>query len=138
MSVLPVPSLFMAVIQTFIVTAFQTHGAIAATAMRNSIRLAVAHHIKIALGADAGVIPHGTNAHEFVLMVDWGGMTPMQSLVAGTISGATLLGWEKNVGSLTAGKYADIVAVPGDPLKDIHATEKVSFVMKGGVIYKQP
>jgi imidazolonepropionase-like amidohydrolase len=65
-------------------------------------------------------------------------MTPMQSLVAGTMGGATLLGWEKNVGSLTAGKYADIVAVPGDPLKDIHATEHVSFVMKGGVIYREP
>jgi imidazolonepropionase-like amidohydrolase len=123
--------------QTGVLKGLRAEKAIAAaTAIRKSIKLAVAHHIKIALGTDAGVIPHGTNAHEFVLMVDWGGMTPMQSLVAGTLSGATLLGWEKNVGSLTAGKYADIVAVPGDPLKDIHATEHVSFVMKGGVIYK--
>jgi imidazolonepropionase-like amidohydrolase len=69
-------------------------------------------------------------------MVDWGGMTPMQSLVAGTMSGARLLGWDAKVGSLTAGKLADIVAVPGDPLQDIHATEHVTFVMKGGVVYK--
>jgi imidazolonepropionase-like amidohydrolase len=108
----------------------------AAAAMRKGVKLAVAHHVRIALGTDAGVIPHGTNAHEFGLMVDWGGLTPMQSLVAGTMGGATLLGWESRVGSITPGKFADIVAVPGDPLKDIHATEHVSFVMKGGEIYK--
>lgn len=108
----------------------------AAAAMRKAIRLAVARHLKIALGTDAGVIPHGTNAHEFALMVEWGGMTPMQSLTAGTMGGAKLLGWDSKVGSIVAGKYADIVAVPGDPLKDIHATERVSFVMKGGVVYK--
>jgi imidazolonepropionase-like amidohydrolase len=108
----------------------------AAEAIRKAIKLAVANHIKIALGTDAGVIPHGTNAHEFGLMVEWGGMTPMQSLVAGTMTGASLLGWESKVGSIATGKYADIVAVPGDPLQDIHATEHVTFVMKGGVIYK--
>jgi len=108
----------------------------AAAAMRKAIRLAVARHLNIALGTDAGVIPHGTNAHEFALMVEWGGMTPMQSLTAGTMGGAKLLGWDSKVGSIVAGKYADIVAVPGDPLKDIHATERVSFVMKGGVVYK--
>src|SRR6476620_9145863 len=111
-------------------------GLAAAAAIRKAIRLAVAHHLNIALGTDAGVIPHGTNAREFGLMVEWGGMTPMQALTAGTMGGAKLLGWESNVGSLVAGKYADIVAVPGDPLQDIHATERVSFVMKGGVIYK--
>jgi imidazolonepropionase-like amidohydrolase len=108
----------------------------AAEAIRKAIRLAVAHHLNIALGTDAGVIPHGTNAHEFVLMVEWGGMTPMQSLMAGTMNGAKLLGWESKVGSIVAGKFADIVAVPGDPLQDIHATEHVVFVMKGGVVYK--
>jgi imidazolonepropionase-like amidohydrolase len=111
-------------------------GLAAAAAMRKAIRLAVARHLNIALGTDAGVIPHGTNAHEFALMVEWGGMTPMQALTAGTMGGAKLLGWESNVGSIAAGKYADIVAVPGDPLQDIHATEHVTFVMKGGVIYK--
>ena len=108
----------------------------AADAMRNGIKLAVANNVKIALGTDAGVIPHGTNGHEFTLMVEWGGMTPMQSIVAGTMNGATLLGLEKTIGSLTVGKYADIVAVSGDPLKDIKRMEKSVFVMKNGMIYK--
>jgi imidazolonepropionase-like amidohydrolase len=111
-------------------------GIAAATAMRKAIRIAVENKVKIALGTDAGVIPHGTNAREFGLMVEWGGMTPMAALTAGTMGGARLLGWDSRVGSITAGKLADIVAVPGDPLQDIHATEHVSFVMKGGVIYK--
>ena len=110
----------------------------AAAAMRKAIKIAVAHKVRIALGTDAGVIPHGTNAREFVLMVEWGGMSNMESIKAGTINAATLLGWEKNAGSLAPGKWADIVAVSGDPLKDIHAMEKVVFVMKNGVIYKRP
>lgn len=109
----------------------------AAAAMRNGIKIAVANKVPIALGTDAGVIPHGTNAREFVLMVEWGGMSPMESIVAGTLNGSKLLGWDKNLGSLTAGKWADIVAVSGDPLKDIHNMQKVVFVMKNGVIYKQ-
>ena len=108
----------------------------AAAAMRKGIRIAVANNVKIALGTDAGVIPHGTNGHEFTLLVEWGGMTPMQSIVAGTMTGATLLGLEKNIGSLTVGKYADIVAVSGDPLKDIKRMESSVFVMKNGMIYK--
>jgi imidazolonepropionase-like amidohydrolase len=108
----------------------------AASAMRKGIHIAIANHVPIALGTDAGVIPHGTNAREFGLMVEWGGMTPMASLVAGTSSAAKLLGWDARVGTLATGKLADIVAVPGDPIADIHATERVSFVMKGGVIYK--
>ena len=109
----------------------------AAAAIRNAIKLAVANKIQIALGTDAGVVPHGTNAHEFVLMVEWGGMTNMESITAGTLNGARLLGWDKNLGSLTAGKWADIVAVSGDPLKDIHNMQQVVFVMKNGVVYKQ-
>jgi imidazolonepropionase-like amidohydrolase len=108
----------------------------AAAAVRRSIKLAVTSKIQIALGTDAGVIVHGTNAREFFLMVDWGGMTPMESIMAGTINGAKLLGWDKNLGSITAGKWADIVAVSGDPLKDIHNMEKVVFVMKNGVVYE--
>jgi imidazolonepropionase-like amidohydrolase len=108
----------------------------AAQAVRKGVRLAVVNHVPIALGTDAGVIPHGTNAHEFALMVEWGGMTPMAALTAGTLSGAKLLGWEKRVGSIEAGKLADIVAVPGNPLGDIHVTERVLFVMKDGLIYK--
>src|SRR4029079_10966914 len=95
----------------------------AAAAMRNGIRTAYRNNVKIALGTDSSVIPHGTNGHEFVLMVEWGGLTPMESIVAGTMSGATLLGWEKHIGSLEAGKWADIVAVPGDPTSDIHKME---------------
>ncbi|HEY0547209.1 MAG TPA: amidohydrolase family protein [Pyrinomonadaceae bacterium] len=108
----------------------------AAQAMRRAIKLAVAYKLNIALGTDAGVIPHGTNAHEFTLMVEWGGMTPMASIIAGTMGGARLLGWDKNTGSLTVGKWADIAAVPGDPLKDIRQMEKTIFVMKDGVIYR--
>ena len=109
----------------------------AAAAVRHSIKLAVANKLLIALGTDAGVIPHGTNAREFFLLVDWGGMTNMEAIQAGTLNGAKLLGWDKNLGSLTAGKWADIVAVSGDPLKDIKAMEKVTFVMKNGVVYRQ-
>ena len=108
----------------------------AAAAMRNGVKIAVRDGVPIALGTDAGVDPHGKNAHEFVLMVEWGGMTPMQSIVAGTLNGAKLLGWDNRVGSLTPGKLADVVAVPGDPLRDIHAMEQVSFVMKNGYVYK--
>lgn len=109
----------------------------AAVGMRNAVRLAVRDGVPIALGTDAGVGEHGANGHEFTLMVTWGGMTPMQSITAGTMNGARLLGWEKNIGSLTAGKWADVVAVPGDPTKDITVMERPSFVMKGGVVYKQ-
>jgi imidazolonepropionase-like amidohydrolase len=108
----------------------------AAAAMRTATPRARKAGVKIALGTDAGVGPHGKNAHEFVLMVNWGGLTPEEALTAGTRNAAELLGWSKKVGTIEAGKWADIVAVPGDPLKDITATERVSFVMKGGVVYK--
>ena len=111
-------------------------GLAAAASMRHAIKLAVANKVQIALGTDAGVIPHGTNGHEFVLMVEWGGMTNMDSIVAGTLNAAKLLGWDKNIGSLSANKWADIVAVSGDPLKDIHNIQKVVFVMKNGVVYR--
>jgi imidazolonepropionase-like amidohydrolase len=110
----------------------------AAAAMRNGIKLAVANRVPIALGTDAGVIPHGTNAHEFTLMVEWGGMRPMDAIMAGTLNAAKLLGWEKNIGTLEAGKLADIVAVAGDPLRDIRVMERATFVMKEGYVYKSP
>ena len=110
----------------------------AAAAMRNAVRIAMANKVPIALGTDAGVGPHGANGHEFTLMVQWGGMTPMQSIVAGTSNAAKLLGWDRNVGTLSAGKWADIVAVPGDPIADIKTMEKPVFVMKNGVVYKTP
>ena len=110
----------------------------AAGAMRNGIKIAKANGVKIALGTDAGVIPHGTNAREMRLMVEWGGLTPMEAVVAGTSSAAKLLGWDDRIGTLAAGKLADVVAVPGDVTRDITATERVIFVMKDGEIYKQP
>jgi imidazolonepropionase-like amidohydrolase len=70
-------------------------------------------------------------------MCEWGGMSNMDSIKAGTLNGAKLLGWDNKVGSLTPDKLADIVAVSGDPLKDIHSMERVVFVMKNGVVYKQ-
>jgi len=111
-------------------------GLAAGAAMRRATKIAVANHVQIALGTDAGVIPHGTNAREFFLLTEFGGLSNMQAIQAGTMNGAKLLGWDKHIGSLAPGKWADIVAVNGDPLKDIHAMEKVVFVMKNGVVYK--
>jgi imidazolonepropionase-like amidohydrolase len=109
----------------------------AAQGMRNSVRLAQRAGVPIALGTDAGVGEHGANGHEFTLLVTWGGLSPMQSIVAGTSNAARLLGWEKQVGTLAPGKWADVVAVPGDPTRDITLMERPSFVMKGGVVHKQ-
>lgn len=102
--------------------------------MRESVRKAVSAGVKIALGTDAGVMPHGTNGHEFTLMVQWGGMTPMQAIVAGTSSAAELLGWGRRVGTVAPGYLADLVAVRGDPLTEVTVLEHVTWVMKGGVV----
>jgi imidazolonepropionase-like amidohydrolase len=111
-------------------------GLAAAAAMRKGLRIAASNRVPIAFGTDAGVIPHGTNAREFSLMVEWGGLTPIQSLTAGTVNAAKLLGWEKRIGTIEAGKLADIIAVPGNPLEDVRRAEQVSFVMKGGIVFK--
>jgi imidazolonepropionase-like amidohydrolase len=108
----------------------------AAKGMRSAIKLAVKEGVPIALGTDAGVIIHGANGREFFLLVDWGGMKPMDAIVCGTKNAADLLGWGDRIGTLAKGKLADVVAVPGNPLDDIHAMEHPSFVMKNGVIYK--
>jgi imidazolonepropionase-like amidohydrolase len=92
-------------------------------------------HVKIAFGTDAAVYPHGQNAHEFELMVQ-AGMPPMFALQAATVSAAQLLKHDKDLGSVAAGKLADVVAVPGDPVADISVMKSVSFVMKEGVVYK--
>jgi imidazolonepropionase-like amidohydrolase len=106
-------------------------------AQRESFRRAVQAGAKMAFGSDAGVYPHGDNGRQFAKMVEWG-MTPMQAIQAATVHAATLLGATDRLGSLTAGKLADLVAVPGDPTADIRVMERVSFVMKDGVVHKRP
>jgi imidazolonepropionase-like amidohydrolase len=91
--------------------------------------------IKIALGTDAAVYPHGLNAHEFGKMVEMG-LSPLESIQAGTVNAADLLGWSDRVGTIEAGKFADLVAVDGDPIADVHVLERVRFVMKGGDVIK--
>jgi len=107
----------------------------AIASIQSMFKRALAKGVRIGLGTDAAVYPHGLNAGEFHLMVDLG-MKPVDALKAGASSDAELLGLDKQVGSLEAGKLADVVAVPGDPIADIHQTEHVFFVMKEGVVYR--
>lgn len=102
---------------------------------RENFQKAVQAGAKMAFGTDAGVYPHGDNAKQFFYMVKYG-MTPAQAIRAATSSAADLIGRSKDVGSIEAGKYADIIAVSADPLQDVRALENVGFVMKGGVVYK--
>jgi imidazolonepropionase-like amidohydrolase len=103
-----------------------------------TFRRAMKAGVKIAFGTDAGGFAWTVNpAKEFAYMVKWG-MTPAQALRSATASAAELLGWSDQVGSIEAGKFADIVAVPGDPLADVSQLEKVDFVMKGGKVYRKP
>jgi imidazolonepropionase-like amidohydrolase len=98
-------------------------------------RKQLAAGVPIAMGSDVGPFPHGTQAREFELMVAHG-MSALASIQAGTVNGAKLLGWEHQIGRLAAGYYADVVAVPGDPLRDIASLQHVEFVMKGGVVMR--
>jgi imidazolonepropionase-like amidohydrolase len=99
-------------------------------------RKQVAAGVPMAVGSDVGPFPHGTQAREFVLMVKYG-MTPLAVLQGDLLHGAKLLGWEGQIGSIEPGYFADIVAVGGDPLQDVGVLGNVSFVMKGGVVYKK-
>jgi imidazolonepropionase-like amidohydrolase len=101
-----------------------------------SIRKAAQAGVKIAYGTDSAVYPHGDNGKQFILMQEWLGMTPMQAIKSATSVAATLMGWGDRVGSLAPGRYADLVAVPGDPLKNLRILESVPFVMKGGRVVK--
>jgi imidazolonepropionase-like amidohydrolase len=96
----------------------------------------IAAGVPFAVGSDVGPFPHGTQAHEFTLMVRYG-MKPLAVLQADMINGAKLLGWAGQIGELKAGYYADIIAVPGNPLDDISVVEHVSFVMKNGEVVRQ-
>jgi imidazolonepropionase-like amidohydrolase len=99
-------------------------------------RKQLAAGVPIAMGSAVGPFPHGTQAREFVLLVKYG-MSPLAAIQAGTLHGAKLLGWEGQIGALKAGYFADVIAVTGNPLEDIGALEKVSFVMKGGVVFRK-
>ncbi len=106
-------------------------------AQRAGFRKAVAAGVRIAYGTDSGVYPHGLNALQLPYMVKYG-LTPMQAIQSATLSAAQLMQWEDRVGSLSAGKFADIVAVEGDALADLRSFATVGFVMKGGMVYKGP
>ncbi len=105
--------------------------------LQKAFAKALAGGVRIAFGTDSGVSPHGQNAREFALMVE-AGMTPMQAIVAATTSAATLLGVDDRVGRLTPGMQADVIAVEGDPLRDVRALERVVFVMKAGRVHTAP
>jgi imidazolonepropionase-like amidohydrolase len=123
---------------------FTDHAASAAQAARErqmldlkveEFRKQLAAGVPMAVGSDVGPFPHGTQAQELAYMVKYG-MTPVAALQADLLNGARLLGWEGQVGALKPGYFADVIAVPGDPLKDIRALQNVSFVMKGGIVYR--
>jgi imidazolonepropionase-like amidohydrolase len=99
-------------------------------------RKQLAAGVPMAVGSDVGPFPHGTQSRELVLMVKYG-MVPLDVLKADLLNGAKLLGWQGQIGALNKGYFADIIAVPGNPLDDISVTGKVTFVMKGGVIYRK-
>ena len=102
---------------------------------RQTFRGAHAAGVKMLFGTDAGVYPHGQNARQFAKMVEWG-MTPMEAIQAATRNAAQALDQTADVGAIAPGRYADMIAVDGDPLKDIRALETVAIVMKGGVVVK--
>ncbi len=102
---------------------------------RQNIKKAFNAGVKIAFGTDAAVYPHGLNAHEFAVYVQLG-MTPLQAIQTATVNAADLLGWSK-IGSIENGNFADIIAVSGDPLKDVTLLQDPVMVMKGGTVYKQ-
>jgi imidazolonepropionase-like amidohydrolase len=110
-------------------------GKAALESSKQVMKSALAKGVRIGMGTDAGVSPHGNNPEEFSLLVEFG-MKPLDALRAGTSVNADLLGLQKRIGTLEPGKLADIVAMPGDPTEDIRQTNKVFFVMKEGVIFK--
>jgi imidazolonepropionase-like amidohydrolase len=102
---------------------------------KNNAKKAFAAGVKIGLGTDAAVYPHGLNAHELAVYVGLG-MTPLQAIQSATINDAELLGWSDKIGTIEPGKWADIIAVDGDPFQDVNTLQHVTFVMKGGEVVK--
>jgi imidazolonepropionase-like amidohydrolase len=115
--------------------AVEKKGRAAMASLDATVRKAIAKGVKIAVGTDAAVYPRGKNAGEFVRLVELG-MTPVAAMKAGTSVDAELLGVGAIMGSLEAGKMADVIAVAGDPERDIHALQKVEFVMKEGRVFR--
>jgi imidazolonepropionase-like amidohydrolase len=115
---------------------FLEHDAKLGQIQRDNFRKAVAAGVKMSFGTDAGVCAYGTSGKQFALMVQYG-MTPMQAIQSATSAAADLLGHSDDIGSIKPGKYADMIAVAGDPLTDIRLLENVQFVMKDGIVYKQ-
>jgi imidazolonepropionase-like amidohydrolase len=125
---------------------FEQHAATPPSAQREremlelharEFRKQLAAGVPMAVGSDVGPFPHGTQAREYVLMVQYG-MKPLEALQAGMLNGAKLLGWQEQIGALKAGYFADVIAVPGNPLEGIGALTHVSFVMKNGTVYRRP
>jgi imidazolonepropionase-like amidohydrolase len=114
---------------------FLEHDAELGRIQRENFGKAVRAGVKMSFGTDAGVCPYGTSGKQFAFMVKYG-MTPMQAIQAATSNAADLLGHSAEVGSIKAGKFADVIAVKGDPVKDVSLLENVEFVMKDGVVYK--
>jgi imidazolonepropionase-like amidohydrolase len=108
---------------------------VSAVEKQNAIK-AIKAGVKVALGTDAAVYPHGLNAHEVDVYVNQFGMSPLAGIQTGTVNAAALMGWNDRTGSLEVGKWADIIAIDGDPLKDVKLLQHVPFVMKSGVVYK--
>ena len=103
---------------------------------KKNIKHAIDSGVKIALGTDAAVYPHGLNAHELDVYVNQMGMTPLAALQTATVNAADLMGWSAKTGSIEPGHWADIIAVKENPLQDVRVLQHVNFVMKGGVVYK--
>jgi imidazolonepropionase-like amidohydrolase len=103
---------------------------------KKNIKHAIESGVKIALGTDAAVYPHGLNAHELDVYVNQMGMKPLAAVQSATINAADLMGWSGKTGSIEPGHWADIIAVERNPLNDVRVLQHVSFVMKGGTVYQ--
>ena len=107
-----------------------------ASVARGNHKKAIAAGVKVAMGTDSAVYPHGLNAHELEVYVTAYGMTPLAAIQSTTVNAADLMGWTEKTGSLDVGKWADVIAVQGDPMQDVKVLQNVAFVMKGGKVYK--